>query len=69
MRDLGVRVSCAKRVEEFERLHGNLNNYEGLILHLGLNDLAAQHLEKIQEKYPQIPIVLVSPSESEYDQE
>lgn len=61
----GISVDLAETLEEFEKNYGSLNNYDGLLLHPGIEN-QTRYLRTIPEHYPNLRYAIASHGLADY---
>jgi hypothetical protein len=61
----GLELSCSNTLEEFEKEHGNLKSYDGLMLHPGRAN-ARSTIEKLHNSFPGLKYCVVSLNQDSY---
>lgn len=60
----GIELYCAESLNEFRKLHGDLANYQGVLMHPGVE--MQENIFDVEEEFPGIPLAIVSHLPEDY---
>lgn len=62
-----IQVDTSSEYDFFVELYGDINKYDGLMIHLGINH--QDKIGRIVKKYPELKIALISQGVGDYTKE